>query len=105
MIQDLDSHAGTRPQTAARRGSLDDLETPCLVLDEKRMTRNVARLKRRLGALGGVTLRPHLKTPKSIEVARRGMESPHGPAAVSALREAEGFAAPGVDDLLYAVGI
>ena len=53
----------------------------------------------------GVQLRPHLKTPKSIEVARRVMASPQGPAAVSTLQEAEQFAAAGVTDLLYAVGV
>ncbi|MFH7112177.1 alanine racemase, partial [Achromobacter xylosoxidans] len=52
----------------------------------------------------GVLLRPHLKTPKWIEVARPVMARPEGPAAVSTLQEAEQFAAAGVTDLLYAVG-
>jgi D-serine deaminase-like pyridoxal phosphate-dependent protein len=96
---------GRTQRSSARAETLDDIDTPSLVLDETRMMRNVARLKGRLRELGGVTLRPHLKTPKSIEVARRVMESPHGPATVSTLREAEVFAAAGVTDLLYAVGI
>ena len=45
----------------------------------------------------GVTLRPHLKTAKSVEVARRVMSSPRGPATVSTLKEAAQFAAAGVD--------
>ena len=52
-----------------------------------------------------VSLRPHLKTAKSIEVARRVMTSPVGPATVSTLKEAEQFAAAGVRDIIYAVGI
>ncbi|MGV2862184.1 DSD1 family PLP-dependent enzyme [Achromobacter sp. AGC39] len=84
--------------------TLDSLETPCLLLDETRMTRNIQRLAA-LMASHGVRLRPHLKTPKSIEVARRVMSGPHGPAAVSTLQEAEQFAAAGVTDLLYAVGV
>jgi len=84
--------------------TLDSLETPCLLLDEARMTRNIERLNA-LMARHGVTLRPHLKTPKSIEVARRLMATPQGPAAVSTLQEAEQFAAAGVTDLLYAVGV
>jgi len=72
--------------------TLDALETPCLLLDETRMTRNIARLNA-LMAGHGVQLRPHLKTPKSIEVARRLMATPQGPAAVSTLQEAEQFAA------------
>ena len=64
--------------------TLDTLETPCLLLDETRMTRNIERLNA-LMAGHGVQLRPHLKTPKSIEVARRVMARPEGPAAVSTL--------------------
>lgn len=88
----------------AASATLDTLDTPCLLLDETRMTRNIERLNG-LMARHGVQLRPHLKTPKSIEVARRVMASPQGPAAVSTLQEAEQFAAAGVTDLLYAVGV
>jgi D-serine deaminase-like pyridoxal phosphate-dependent protein len=52
----------------------------------------------------GVLLRPHLKTAKSIEVARRVMTSPAGPATVSTLKEATQFAAAGVRDIIYAIG-
>jgi D-serine deaminase-like pyridoxal phosphate-dependent protein len=83
---------------------LSDLETPCLVLDADRMDRNIGRLRERMAPLG-VALRPHLKTAKSIEVARRVMTTPQGPATVSTLKEAEFFAAAGVTDLIYAVGI
>lgn len=83
---------------------LGALETPCLVLDADRMDRNIARLRERLAPLG-VTLRPHLKTAKSIEVARRVMATPQGPATVSTLKEAEFFAEAGVTDIIYAVGI
>lgn len=83
---------------------LGDLETPCLILDADRMDRNIARLRQRLAPLG-VTLRPHLKTAKSVEVARRVMTSAQGPATVSTLKEAEFFAAVGVRDIIYAVGI
>ncbi len=53
----------------------------------------------------GVTLRPHLKTAKSIDVARLAMAGPAGPAMVSTLREAEYFAEGGVRDMIYGVGI
>jgi D-serine deaminase-like pyridoxal phosphate-dependent protein len=91
-------------QATVARATLQSVETPCLVLDADRMDRNIARLKTRLGKLG-VTLRPHLKTAKSVEVARRVMASAAGPATVSTLQEAERFAAAGVRDLIYAVGI
>lgn len=84
--------------------TLAELRTPCLLLDAGRMERNIARLKDRLRGLG-VPLRPHLKTAKSLEIARLLMPSPQGPATVSTLKEAEQFAAGGVRDILYAVGI
>lgn len=89
-------HAGVR--------HLGDLQTPCLVLDVDRMDRNIARLRTKLDGLG-VTLRPHLKTAKSVEVARRMMSTPQGPATVSTLREAELFAEAGITDVIYAVGV
>ncbi len=82
----------------------DDLQTPCLILDEARMQRNISRLRDRAQGLG-VVLRPHLKTAKSVDVARQLLEGGNGPATVSTLREAEIFAEAGVHDILYAVGI
>ena len=84
--------------------TLQDLHTPCLVLDSERMERNIARLRGKLSELG-VGMRPHLKTAKSIEVARMMMDAPSGPATVSTLQEASQFAAAGVRDMIYAVGI
>jgi D-serine deaminase-like pyridoxal phosphate-dependent protein len=83
---------------------LDLLETPCLVLEKSRLIANVERLKRHLRPFG-VKFRPHLKTAKSIDVARLVMDAPSGPATVSTLKEAEYFFSHGVSDLLYAVGI
>ncbi|MDF2997691.1 MAG: alanine racemase [Xanthobacteraceae bacterium] len=83
---------------------LDDLATPALVLDRDRMEANIARMRRQLAA-HGVPLRPHLKTAKSIEVARALLGSNRGPATVSTLREAEQFASAGITDMIYAVGI
>jgi D-serine deaminase-like pyridoxal phosphate-dependent protein len=84
--------------------TLETLQTPCLVLDESRLRANVARMKAHLAGLG-VGFRPHLKTAKSLDVARIAMTSPEGPAMVSTLREAEYFAEGGVRDMIYGVGI
>jgi D-serine deaminase-like pyridoxal phosphate-dependent protein len=84
--------------------ALSSLSTPSLILDEGRMLRNVDRLRRHLDPLG-VTIRPHLKTVKSVEAAQRVLSGGNGPATVSTLKEAEVFAAAGVQDILYAVGI
>ena len=84
--------------------TLDTLQTPCLLLDEARLRANVDRMKAHLAGLG-VGFRPHLKTAKSLDVARIAMTSPEGPAMVSTLREAEYFAEAGVRDMIYGVGI
>ena len=94
----------TRYAADAGVQTLRTVGTPCLILDQDRMDRNVARLRGRMERLG-VQLRPHLKTAKSVDAARRVMTAPAGPATVSTLKEAEQFARAGVTDLTYAVGI
>ncbi|GAB3661382.1 DSD1 family PLP-dependent enzyme [Ramlibacter alkalitolerans] len=84
--------------------TLEQLETPALLLDEAQMQRNIERMRSRLRRLG-VGFRPHVKTNKSIEVSRRLMESPEGPITASTLLEADYFAQHGVRDILYAVCI
>ncbi len=84
--------------------STDALPTPSLLLDQTRLSRNVERMRERAKALG-ISLRPHLKTAKSVEAARFVLGSAPGPATVSTLKEAELFGKVGITDLLYAVSI
>jgi D-serine deaminase-like pyridoxal phosphate-dependent protein len=84
--------------------NLADLPTPCLVLDRRILRRNIARMADAVGR-HGVALRPHMKTAKSIDVARIALENQPGGITVSTLAEAEYFAAHGITDILYAVGI
>jgi D-serine deaminase-like pyridoxal phosphate-dependent protein len=88
-------------ETAATIGAL---ATPALLLDKDRLDRNLARLSSRMAARG-VVLRPHMKTAKSIDVARRAYRSGPGPITVSTLAEAEYFAWHGFRDMTYAVGL
>jgi D-serine deaminase-like pyridoxal phosphate-dependent protein len=83
---------------------LADLPTPCLVLDRGILIRNIETMARALER-HGVPLRPHMKTAKSIEVARLATAGQPGGITVSTLAEAEYFAGHGVADILYAVGI
>jgi D-serine deaminase-like pyridoxal phosphate-dependent protein len=85
-----------------RMDTLHDLPTPCLVLDRPRLLRNIARMHDRAAELG-VMLRPHLKTPKSIDVARLLLERQARGVTVSTLAEAEYFAGHGLQDQFYAV--
>ena len=86
------------------RMKLADLPTPCLVLDRAILLRNIAAMARAL-ARHGVPLRPHMKTAKSIDVARLATAGQPGGITVSTLAEAEYFAGHGITDILYAVGI
>lgn len=74
------------------------------MLDAGRMDANIERMRGKMRALG-VALRPHVKTAKSAEVAKRCLEGQPGGITVSTLAEAEYFAGEGVRDILYAVGI
>jgi D-serine deaminase-like pyridoxal phosphate-dependent protein len=84
--------------------NLNTLKTPCLILDLERVKRNAARINDRVRALG-VGLRPHIKTHKSIEVARIQTEGHSRAITVSTLAEATAFAAHGFRDITYAVPI
>lgn len=76
-------------------------ETPRLLLDPDRLQRNIDMMAGRCDALG-VTLRPHLKTPKSLQVAACAVPDQSAPITVSTLREAEYFAGGGHRDILCA---
>ncbi|SEH19893.1 D-serine deaminase, pyridoxal phosphate-dependent [Sphingopyxis sp. YR583] len=80
------------------------LDTPRLILDSARLTRNADRMRARCADLG-VILRPHLKTAKSANVARIAAGGERGPITVSTLAEAEYFAAAGWRDILYSTAI
>ena len=83
---------------------LSELDTPTLILDRDILVRNIEAMARRAQELG-VRLRPHMKTAKSVEVARMVLGAAAGPITVSTLREAEYFADADFTDILYAVGI
>jgi D-serine deaminase-like pyridoxal phosphate-dependent protein len=81
-----------------------DLPTPALLLDRTRLERNAARMRAKVRQLE-VTLRPHVKTSKSIDVLKVLAGGVDVPITVSTLAEARYFFAHGVRDILSAVGI
>ena len=84
--------------------TLDDLPTPCLVLDLGILKRNLAHMAAAVARHPGLTLRPHMKTAKSLAVAALAAPD-HGPMTVSTVAEARYFAGGGYRDQIYAVGI
>lgn len=86
------------------RQTIFDLPTPALLLDRTRLERNSARMRDKVRQFG-VTLRPHVKTSKSIDVLGVLSNQTEVPITVSTLAEARYFFEHGVTDILYAVGI
>lgn len=82
--------------------SLAGVATPALHLDRKKLGFNARRLTDR-ARLHGVGLRPHLKTLKSIDVARIAIDPLHGGIAAATLNEAHYFAMHGITDIQLAV--
>ncbi len=82
----------------------EDLQTPCLLLDETVMRQNIRGMAERFKSIG-ISLRPHLKTAKSAHIAHILQEHGADRWTVSTLKEAEYFAQAGLTDMLYAVSI
>lgn len=80
-------------------GSRWRLQTPALVLDLDAFTRNVETMAAWAGA-EGVALRPHAKSHKCVEIARRQVAAGAIGACCATVREAEMLAAAGIPGLL-----
>ena len=82
-----------------RPGSRGDLNTPVLVVDIDALDRNIAAMAARVAACG-VQLRPHAKTHKSVDVARRQIAAGAVGLCCAKIGEAEVLADGGIEGLL-----
>jgi len=80
-------------------GSRAKLATPALVVDIDALERNIAKMAV-FARARGVKLRPHAKTHKSSEIARRQIEGGALGVCVAKLGEAEALADAGIESLL-----
>jgi D-serine deaminase-like pyridoxal phosphate-dependent protein len=78
-----------------RQGSRRDLNTPVLIVELDALTRNIDRMAA-FAAAKGLKLRPHAKTHKSPEIARRQVEAGAVGACCAKLGEAEALADGGI---------
>jgi D-serine deaminase-like pyridoxal phosphate-dependent protein len=83
---------------------IEELPTPAALIEDARLARNIARMQSRMDELG-VRFRPHVKTSKCVEVARRQLAAGARGITVSTLKEAEQFFQAGFEDILYAVSL
>ncbi len=91
--QELNAELIGKPGGAAR------LQTPALVIDLDRLEANIARMAAHARARR-IALRPHAKTHKSSEIARRQIEAGALGICTAKLGEAEALAEAGIDSIL-----
>ena len=77
---------------------VSDLETPSVLIDLDKMERNIAVMQARCDELG-IKFRPHIKTHKIPDIARRQIEAGAVGIACQKVSEAEVFAAAGFNDI------
>lgn len=95
MTDDLTLHA----HLIGRQGSRADLNTPVLVVDEGALDRNIAAMAA-LAKARGVALRPHAKTHKSVDIARRQVAAGAIGVCCAKIGEAEVLAEGGIAGIL-----
>jgi D-serine deaminase-like pyridoxal phosphate-dependent protein len=91
--QDLHEHL------IGRQGSRASLNTPALVVDVEALERNIAAMAA-FAAARGLALRPHAKTHKSVEIARRQIAAGAVGVCCAKLGEAEALSAGGIENIL-----
>jgi D-serine deaminase-like pyridoxal phosphate-dependent protein len=77
----------------------EELITPALVLDIDAAQRNIDHMASELKQLGAATIRPHYKTHKSPDLARRQLQAGAAGLSMATVWEAAILAAAGMDDL------
>jgi D-serine deaminase-like pyridoxal phosphate-dependent protein len=80
---------------------LSSRPTPYVVVDLDVLDANIARMAAR-AAEGGMALRPHVKTHKCLEIARRQVAAGASGITVATVAEAEVFVAAGFEDIFIA---
>jgi D-serine deaminase-like pyridoxal phosphate-dependent protein len=82
-----------------RQGSRRSLNTPALVIDVAALDRNIAAMAA-FAAAHGLKLRPHAKTHKSVDIARRQIAAGALGVCCAKLGEAEALADGGIEGML-----
>ena len=77
----------------------DELITPALVLDVDAAQRNIDHMASELKQMGAAVIRPHYKTHKNPDLARRQLQAGAGGLSMATVWEAAILAAAGMDDL------
>ena len=95
----MSSSLGPNASLIGSPDARQSLNTPALVLEQGAFDRNLARMAT-IANSRGVKLRPHAKTHKSVEVARRQIAAGAIGVSCTILREAEAMVEGGVPGVL-----
>ncbi len=90
---------GPNEALIGKPGSRAELATPALLIDLPAMERNIAAMAA-FAKANGVNLRPHAKTHKSVEIARRQIAAGAVGQCCATLGEAEAIAGAGIPGVL-----
>jgi 3-hydroxy-D-aspartate aldolase len=82
-----------------RQGSRRDLNTPALIVEVEALDRNIAAMAA-FARRAGLNLRPHAKTHKSVQIARRQIVAGAVGVCCAKLGEAEALAEGGIENIL-----
>ena len=82
-----------------KSGGRQLMATPALVIDLQALERNIAAMQEHCNRVG-LKLRPHAKTHKSVEIARRQIKAGAAGQCCAKLGEAEALAEGGIEGLL-----
>lgn len=88
-------------RTISSSSALEALETPALIVDVDRLDANIARWAA-FAREAGVRLRPHGKTHKCVEIARKQLDAGAVGLTLAKVGEAEVMAASGIPDIFLA---
>lgn len=89
------------PERIAEATRVEALDTPALIVDLERLEGNIARWAA-FARQAGVRLRPHGKTHKCVEIARRQLDAGAVGVTLAKIGEAEVMASSGVQDIFLA---
>jgi D-serine deaminase-like pyridoxal phosphate-dependent protein len=81
--------------------TIEEIDTPALLVDRPRLEANIQRFAA-MAAQAGVALRPHIKTHKTLEIARLQLAAGACGLTCAKISEAEVYAEAGIDDLFVA---
>ena len=95
MASDWELHR----ELIGQQGSRAALNTPALVIDEAALERNIAAMAA-FARARGLALRPHAKTHKSVDIARRQLAAGAVGVCCAKLGEAEAMADGGIEAIL-----